>query len=134
MPRARARVQIEITDNTQTHAFIREPLAGPPGQLKNEAAESCLESITTTGRTNFFGFPAASSAHSARKEMRDPGIIIESLEPGPLRNKIEQKYDTLAKLCIAVNHLNKSSVPSQCLGASIKRDRPILISARLNKM
>lgn len=65
-------------------AFIREPLARPP--VKNEAAESCPESITTTGRTNFLGFAVS----SAKKE--GPGKII--IETGNIEtsNKIEQNF------------------------------------------
>lgn len=56
-------------------AFIREPLAGRfPGQLKNEAAGSCLKSITTTSCTNFF----CCKTHCAKENIWNRGPEIKA--------------------------------------------------------
>lgn len=54
---------------TNARLYPREPRAAS-GQLKNEAAESRLESITTTGRTNFL---RRERSRLQRREREGPG-------------------------------------------------------------
>lgn len=84
-----------------TNARLYPRTAGAvPGTVKNEAVESCPESITTTGRTNFLG----SAVSSAKKKRRTRKDHYRNREHQDIKSKrISMRF----KIYITVNCLNK---------------------------